>query len=108
VHFSISPEDVGDRQQMTLRRIQEMLISPAQIQHLPNLAAFVSMVGRDIFKTQLAYKPYTQINKPFVLRSGLDILPSSQLGRKGYATMFEATEKETVDTPPKKKWSVSL
>jgi hypothetical protein len=108
VNFSISPEDVGDRQQMTLRRIQEMLISPAQIQHLPNLAAFVSMVGRDIFKTQLAYKPYTQINKPFVLRSGLDILPSSQQGRKGYATMFEATEKETVDTPPKKKWSVSL
>lgn len=73
VNFSISPEETGDRQQMTLRKERERLISPAQIQTLPNLSAYVQMHGRDLFRAELQYKSYPAQHPSFVLRDGLDI-----------------------------------
>jgi type IV secretory pathway TraG/TraD family ATPase VirD4 len=72
-NFSISPEDIGDRQQMTLHNMRERLVSPAEIQHMQNLEAYVSMVGRDVFKCRNRFKPYTSRCESFILRPGMDV-----------------------------------
>jgi len=72
-NFSISPEDMGDRQQMTLHNIKERLVSPAEIQHMQNLESYVSMVGRDVFKCKIRFKPYAPRCESFILRSGMNV-----------------------------------
>ena len=72
-NFSISPEDIGDRQQMTLHNVRERLVSPAEIQHMQNLESYVSMVGRDVFKCRIRFKPYSPRHESFILRPGMNI-----------------------------------
>lgn len=84
-NFSISPEDLGDRQQMTMHNMRERLISPAEIQRMDNLDYYVTMIGRDVFKTRLRYKSYPSVNASFIMRPGMDIgswLPQSQTSAK--------------------------
>jgi len=72
-NFSISPENMGDRQQMTLHNVRERLVSPAEIQHMQNLESYISMVGRDVFKCKIRFKPYTPRYESFILRSGMNV-----------------------------------
>ena len=72
-NFSISPEAIGDRQQMTMHSIRKPLISSTQIQRMENLEYYVSMIGRDIFRTRLTYRDYQQANEAFVMRPGMNL-----------------------------------
>lgn len=71
---SMGPGDYGNGLSLAQRRQTGRLILPSEIQNLKDLNFYLKVPGFDITQTRLQYKDYKNINAPFMLREGLDLI----------------------------------